>query len=368
MTTMRRPAPYADRIKKKPMYLCYVLVALSLLLPLSLSAETEAEVHAAYKASAEAEKPAVLDRLDAIVSNTSVVFLKDVLANGETSALRSRAAQLLGKLKQGRVELQNAFDNDDRYVRTATMQSLATIGDPMSYPWFVKGFGDTKNPDVRLAALKGLSLTGKPNDAAKFREALNWGIVDATVYAIEGFGTIGARNEWNNIRRYCEDSNPSLVAACLRSAGRLRNPESVSILEARILDQNQEIAAAAIEAIGNFGGQTTIQTLIRVKKANPSHPLLSRIHDVLKKNKAGKQYAVLSTSLNFRQQPNEQAASHGILGENEVVEVLERGKRKYTYLSSTGQEYEDFWYKVKDFKGRTGYVYGAFVTLVDTQN
>ena len=358
-----------SRKKSELMRLCYVAIAFAAIMPLSLAAETEAEIHAAYKAATEEEKPMVLDRLDPVVTKTSIFFLKDVLANGEVSALRSKAAQLLGKLKDGRLELQVAFDNDDRYVRASAMQALAQIGSPMSYPWFVKGFGDTKNPDVRLAALHGLSLTGKPNDAAKFREALNWGTIDATIYAIEGFGTIGARNEWNNIRRYCEDSNPSFVAACLRAAGRLRNPESVSILEARILDQNQEIAQAAIEAIGNFGGQTAIEALIRVRKSNPNHPLTSRIQEVLKANRAGKQYAVLSTALNFRQQPNEQAGSHGILAENEVVEVIERGKRKYVYLSpSNNQEYEDYWYQVKDFKGRFGYVYGAFVTIVDAYN
>src|SRR5262245_45822352 len=73
------------------------------------------------------------------------------LREGVSSALRREAALTLGIWKTGRLDLQRAFDEDDTYVRSAALSSLAEIADPASNLWFEKGFNDKGNADTRLA-------------------------------------------------------------------------------------------------------------------------------------------------------------------------------------------------------------------------
>lgn len=317
--------------------------------------------------SSDSDKISILSEMGKSGDAKFVKPIIEQLEKGESSKIRSQAASSLGDLKAGINELQKAFDNDDVYVREASIDALARIGNAKSQSHFEKGVKD-KSEKIRFYSVQGLSKTGRSGNASIFRNALEWKDKNTQVAAIRGLGNINAWDEWKYVKPFCSNQDKDYVLACLYSAGKFKTDDSLSAIETLLANADNEISKEAFNSISNFKPTQVIPTLIRFKKANPNHPNLGSLGDNLKKLKAAKQYAIINVSdrLNLRSQANERSEVITGLAGNSVVEILSREPRKYIITNSKGEELEDFWYQVKTSEGKKGYLFGEYIHVVDS--
>jgi len=293
--------------------------------------------------------------------------LIDTLTKGESSKLRAAAATALGKLKTGINELQKAYDTDDIYVREASIDALAEIGNPKSQSSFESATKD-KSEKIRFSGIKGLSKTGRIGNASILRNALEWKDKTTQIYAIKGIGNINAYNEWTYVKPFCSQADKDYVLACLYTAGKIQYTDALETIEKYMASSDADISKAAFEATSFYKPQIVIPTLIRFKRDNPSHGSLDSLSSTLKKLKAAKQYAIVKVSdkLNLRSKANERSEIVTSLKANSVVEILGHESRKYIITNSKGEELEDFWYQVKTDEGQKGFLFGSYLDVVDS--
>jgi HEAT repeat protein len=293
--------------------------------------------------------------------------LIDTLTNGESSKLRAVAATALGKMNAGINELQKAYETDDVYVREASIDALAEIGNAKSQSTFENATKD-KNEKIRFSGIKGLSKTGRIGNASIFRNALEWKDKTTQIYAIRGIGNINAYNEWNYVKPFCNNADKDFVLACLYTAGKIQYTEALNTIEKHMASPDSDISKAAFEATSFYKPQVVIPTLIRFKRDNPTHPSLEALSATLKKLKAAKQYAIVKVSdkLNLRSKANERSEIVISLKANSVVEVLGHESRKYIITNSAGEEIEDFWYQVKTEDGKKGFLFGSYLDVINS--
>ncbi|TGM01747.1 HEAT repeat domain-containing protein [Leptospira jelokensis] len=318
-------------------------------------------------ASSDADKISILAEMGKSGEAKYVKPVTEQLEKGESSKIRAQAATALGDLKAGINELQKAYDNDDVYVREASIEALAKIGNTKSQSYFEKGAKD-KNEKIRFYSVQGLSKVGRSGNAPIFRNAIEWKDKPTQLAAIRGLGNINAWDEWKYVKPFCSNADKDFVMACLYSAGKFKTDESLAAIEALLPSPDTEISKEAFDAISNFKPAQVIPTLIRFKKSNPNHPNLSDLSANLKKLKAAKQYAIINVSdrLNLRSKANERSEVITGLPGNAVVEIVSREPRKYIITNSKGEEMEDFWYQVKTSDGKKGYLFGEYIHVVDS--
>lgn len=102
-------------------------------------------------ASSDADKISVLAEMGKSGEAKYVKPMTEQLEKGESSKIRAQAATSLGELKAGINELHKAYDNDDVYVREASIEALAKIGNAKSQSYFEKGAKDKNEKFVFLA-------------------------------------------------------------------------------------------------------------------------------------------------------------------------------------------------------------------------
>ncbi|TGM47336.1 SH3 domain-containing protein [Leptospira biflexa] len=318
-------------------------------------------------ATGDSEKISILAEMGKSGETKYVKPVTEQLEKGESSKIRAQAATSLGDLKAGFNELHKAFDNDDVYVREASIEALAKIGNSKSQSYFEKGTKD-KNEKIRFYSVQGLSKVGRSGNAPIFRNAIEWKDKPTQLAAIRGLGNINAWDEWKYVKPFCSNSDKDFVMACLYSAGKFKTDESLLAIESLLASPDTEISKEAFHAIANFKPAQVIPTLIRFKKANPNHPNLADLSANLKKLKAAKQYAIINVSdrLNLRSKANERSEVITGLPGNAVVEIISREPRKYIITNSKGEEMEDFWYQIKTSDGKKGYLFGEYIHVVDS--
>ena len=358
---------------KTPFFILLILLLLPATAAISAAdVKGAAKIRKEYKAAADDETRAGL--LAKIVNdNNGAAYdvVLEALKNGESSALRKSAADSLGKLKLSSSArkksvkvLHKSFDEDDHKVRGAAMESLAIIGDPSSRSRFEKGFKDSKSETVRMSALKGLSKVGKSSHLKLFKKALKWN-PKGQYLAIIGIGKVGKKKEWNNLQRYCNGGNKDIIIACLKAAASLQNESALEYIEPYITYSEQEVARTAIKSLASFKGFRPIEILVRLRKKDPGNINTPTAIAMLKKRKAARQYAILAFTMNLRKAPNTRAKVITGLKKDSVVEIIKRGRRKYTVKDSKGQELEDFWYEIKSGSGKKGFLFGGYIEVID---
>ncbi len=326
----------------------------------------------------EARKESNQERISEIIKKAeenpnqmNVNLLIKILKEDEESVNRASAANSLGNLKNSKIivdALVHAFVNDDNRVREAAIISLYKMveqGANVSLvPIFESAVNDKKNENIRKYGILGLSKVGQSKHYRFFLEGLKSEDVVVKLASIEGLGTIGAQREWGQIQPFCSSTDSRLVIACINVAGKFKTENALFEIEKNISDPDGEISVAAINALSQFEANRVIQNLVRLKYQSPNNQNTDLINKILKSKNAYKKYAYIKTSLNLRNQPNENASVVKVLTQGSIVEVLDREKKKYE-LEANNTVVSDFWYKVKDFDNKIGYVFGYYIDIID---
>jgi len=236
---------------------------------------------------------------------------------------------------------------------------------------FVDGFNSGESEEIRYWSLIGLSKAGNQYHASIFRKSLRneWEKAGAIEAAIYGLGRVGKSKDWRYLKSFISSLQPSYVVNALKAAGMLKAKNALSLIESKMADENPAISKAAITALGSFKGYAIIATLIRFKHEHSASADMDLIIRLLRKNKAAPKYAILKARMNLRKKPTDRSDRITVLDNNSVVKIVKAEKRKYSITDNkTGQELTDFWYQVQNGKGKKGYLFGAYIIIVDTYN
>lgn len=314
----------------------------------------------------------LLQKIASMGTGKSEKKLADLLKNSESSKVRSSAAYALGEIKGGisvtsRTALEQAFKIDDKYVREKAIESLAKTGDRSSLPFFLEGYNEKSGMNMKYWALIGIARYGGKEHMTIFTESLNinWEKGGAREAAIEAIGRFGIMNNWALIKSYSTGSEASLVISSLRAAGSLKNPDSLDVIEKQLSHGNSLVAKEALEALGQFGIKYGMPVLIRFKAGNQDNPLVENIKGILKKMNAEKQYAIAKEDINLRSEPTERSNIKKLIRKDSIAVVLKKEPRRYIITDKSG-EMEDYWYHVKDDEGHTGFLFGGYLTIVNS--
>ncbi|MDX1958391.1 MAG: SH3 domain-containing protein [Leptospiraceae bacterium] len=320
-----------------------------------------------YKsASTDDERIKILDDIEKDSSSKNAKIVLEALKKGESNKLRAKACEVLGTLKSGVDEIQKSYDSDDAVVRESCMLGLARISNAKSIPYFEKGIKD-KNDAIKSYALRGLSAVGRSNHADLLVIGLKSSDSDDKEEALKGLTRLKSNDYWKKVSEFCDSKEEKFVVLCLNYFKETKIKEGLPSVEKNLSSTNASISTAAIEAIGAYGGNNTIESLIRFKNSSPNHPNIEEVSKMLKKLNSAKLYLIVKVadSLNLRSASNDRSSIVVSLKNGTVLAVLEKDPRKYEITDKKGNVTENFWYKVKTFTGSTGYVFGEFVEIVE---
>jgi len=332
------------------------------------------EYEKARKESNQERISEIIKKAEENPNQMNINLLIKILKEDEDSINRASAAISLGNLKNSKIivdALIYAFLNDDNRVREATITSLykmveqgAQGANASLVPIFERAVNDQKNENIRKYGILGLSKVAQSKHYKFFLEGLKSEDVVVKLASIEALGTIGAQREWGQIQPFCNSTDSRLVVACINVAGKFKTGYALLEIEKKISDPDPEISSAAINALSQFQGSSVIQNLVRLKYQDPNNQHIDLINKILKSKNAYKKYAYIKAPLNLRNLPNENASVVKVLAQGSIVEVLDREKKRYE-LETNNTLVSDFWYKVKDFDNKIGYVFGYYIDVID---
>jgi len=322
---------------------------------------TERELIQAYlSAATDGDRIDILKLLENCATQASRGIFQSALSDGQSSTLRARGARGLGMIRQGRAELEKAFETEDEMVRESVIDALAEIHDPASNPLFETCWRNA-SPRIRLSALRGLSQSAAPSQKNIFLEALS-GQREVLPYAIIGLGRTGRKEDFPLIRKYCADEDLQLLLACIEAAGNLHSPESLDLIETYMRHANPLVSRRAMESLAKFDPASAVDALIRFKASHEGTDGRELMRSLFQKFRAAQTYALLKESAALHRERNERSIVLESLQKDSVVEVLGRENQRYVLRDSRGLD--NYWYRVRTRRGKTGYVFGSFLTTV----
>lgn len=226
---------------------------------------------------AEDAVPVVIDVLLAthidLYENPSPV---DFVRSDDSLRLRCGAAQALGKIGDNRaiIPLMSILNNrDENYrLRLAVAESLGRLGDEYAVNPLIEILADEREKSVYLkeSAVKALGMLGDIRALEPLIDILESkrGIRDKFNFLkeqiIEAIGRIGKSHQKaaHTLIRALTDEAPSIRLAAVEALGLMGDEACLDSLRERVLDENDEVAKAAVYAVYNLAGEEAIRDLL----------------------------------------------------------------------------------------------------------
>ncbi|WP_373531477.1 HEAT repeat domain-containing protein [Vampirovibrio sp.] len=194
----------------------------------------------------------------------------------ESARLRCGAAQALGKIGDNRaiIPLMSILNNrqENYRLRLAVAESLGRMGDEYAVKPLIDILADEREKSVYLkeSAVKALGMLGDIRAIEPLIDILEskQGIRDKFNFLkeqiIEAVGRIGqpSRKASDSLRKALNDEAPSIRLAAVEALGQIGDEDCVEALKNCVLDENDEVAKAAVYAVYTLQGEAAIRELL----------------------------------------------------------------------------------------------------------
>ncbi len=194
----------------------------------------------------------------------------------ESMRLRCSAAQALGKIGDNRaiIPLMSVLNNrEENYrLRLAVAESLGRLGDEYAVNPLIDILSDEREKSVYLkeSAVKALGMLGDIRAIEPLIDVLESkrGIRDKFNFLkeqiIEAVGRIGQphRKANHSLLNALKDDAPSIRLAAVEALGQIGDEDCIEPLKQCVLDENDEVAKAAVYALYKLAGEAAIRDLL----------------------------------------------------------------------------------------------------------
>ncbi|MDF3821420.1 HEAT repeat domain-containing protein [Leptospira sp. 96542] len=255
--------------------------------------------------------------------------LEKLLSTHPIPRVRAAAALALGRLKAGRISLQNAIDKDGYQVRPSAYKALSDIGDKRSLSYFVAGT-KAEDPEVMAVSYEGL---GKTRDPAGREMILTTGLASEYVIIVGGslrglaYNKVPADVEIFD--KFLKSPEVEIKEAAVEALAIHGSRESLRVLE-RLVAEEPSLALRAVDEIGKNPSLSATFALIRLNEAQPNEAVAKRIGENLLRRKAFGRYVTILIEDDFlRKEPNERSQPVSYIKAKEIGLVLQESKKEY---------------------------------------
>lgn len=194
----------------------------------------------------------------------------------DSTRLRCGAAQGLGKIGDNRaiIPLMSILNNrEENYrLRLSVAESLGRLGDEYAVNPLLDILSDEREKSVYLkeSAVKALGMLGDIRAIEPLIDILESkrGIRDKFNFlkeqVIEAIARIGQPNRKasDSLLKALKDEAPSIRLAAVEALGVIGDTDCLEALKERVLDENDEVAKAAVYAVYTLDGEEGIRELL----------------------------------------------------------------------------------------------------------
>lgn len=255
--------------------------------------------------------------------------LERILATHPIPRVRSAAALALGRLKAGRVSLQNAIDKDGYQVRPAAYKALSDLGDKRSLSYFIAGT-KAEDPEVIAVSYEGL---GKTKDPAGREMILTTGLASEYVVivsgALRGLAYHKLDADVEVFDKFLKSNEQEIKEAALEALAIHGSRESLRILE-RVVAEEPNLALLAVDEISKNPSLSATFALIRLNESQTDEKINKRIGESLLRRKAFGKYAIILIEDDYlRSEPNERSRPVSYIKNKEIGLILSETKKEF---------------------------------------
>lgn len=255
--------------------------------------------------------------------------LEKILTTHPIPRVRAAAALALGRLKAGRVSLENAIDKDGYQVRPAAYKALSDIGDKRSLSYFIAGT-KAEDPEVIAVSYEGL---GKTKDPAGREMILTTGLSSEFVVivsgALRGLAYHKLDSDVEVFSKFLKSNDQDIKVASLEALAIHGSRESLRILE-KFVSEEPNMALLAIDEISKNPSLSATFALIRLNESQTDEKINKRIGESLLRRKAFGKYAIILIEDDYlRSEPNERSRPVSYIKNKEIGLILSETKKEY---------------------------------------
>lgn len=255
--------------------------------------------------------------------------LEKILTTHPIPRVRAAAALALGRLKAGRVSLENAIDKDGYQVRPAAYKALSDIGDKRSLSYFIAGT-KAEDPEVIAVSYEGL---GKTKDPAGREMILTTGLSSEFVVivsgALRGLAYHKLDADVEVFSKFLKSNDQDIKVASLEALAIHGSRESLRILE-KFVSEEPNMALLAIDEISKNPSLSATFALIRLNESQTDEKINKRIGESLLRRKAFGKYAIILIEDDYlRSEPNERSRPVSYIKNKEIGLILSETKKEY---------------------------------------
>lgn len=255
--------------------------------------------------------------------------LEKILTTHPIPRVRAAAALALGRLKAGRVSLENAIDKDGYQVRPAAYKALSDIGDKRSLSYFIAGT-KAEDPEVIAVSYEGL---GKTKDPAGREMILTTGLASEYVVivsgALRGLAYHKLDADVEVFSKFLKSNDQDIKEACLEALAIHGSRESLRILE-KFVSEEPNMALLAIDEISKNPSLSATFALIRLNESQTDEKINKRIGESLLRRKAFGKYAIILIEDDYlRAEPNERSRPVSYIKNKEIGLILSETKKEF---------------------------------------
>ncbi|WP_322113113.1 HEAT repeat domain-containing protein [Leptospira kanakyensis] len=255
--------------------------------------------------------------------------LERILSTHPIPRVRSAAALALGRLKAGRVSLQNAIDKDGYQVRPAAYKALSDLGDKRSISYFIAGT-KAEDPEVIAVSYEGL---GKTRDPAGREMILTTGLSSEYVVivsgALRGLAYHKLDADVEVFDKFLKSNDQEIKEAALEALAIHGSRESLRILE-KFVSEEPNMALMTIDEISKNPSLSATFALIRLNESQTDEKLNKRIGESLLRRKAFGKYAIILIEDDYlRAEPNERSRPVSYIKNKEIGLILSETKKEF---------------------------------------
>lgn len=255
--------------------------------------------------------------------------LEKILTTHPIPRVRAAAALALGRLKAGRVSLENAIDKDGYQVRPAAYKALSDIGDKRSLSYFIAGT-KAEDPEVIAVSYEGL---GKTKDPAGREMILTTGLASEFVVivsgALRGLAYHKLDADVEVFSKFLKSNDQDIKVASLEALAIHGSRESLRILE-KFVSEEPNMALLAIDEISKNPSLSATFALIRLNESQTDEKINKRIGESLLRRKAFGKYAIILIEDDYlRSEPNERSRPVSYIKNKEIGLILSETKKEY---------------------------------------
>ena len=295
--------------------------------------------------------------------------LINMLAANEDSEMRASAARSLGnaRVKSANDQLLKSLVSDDDVVREEIIISLGKIGIAANSDKIIEIVNNNNEKRrIRIVAIKSLGFLGSDNGVRVLITKLDANDQKFKDTAIAALGDTGSPAAAAALVKLMQKEKDNVLAA--ESLNKLKSKDSykgiADLLKAKV--GTREYDQAFMILAGLLGDERYADAKGILAKAyltshSSKYDFKESVLKALKAMKVKSSYCVVNaTSLRMRKEPNDRSPVSGNLQKNEFATVLEATKIKHTI-----DNIKDYWYRIQNEKGETGWVFGGYLLKLE---